>query len=294
MSARTLLPGLLLSPTSLLFTTHLCAQPEWDLQLSAERLHQSFADGDADLDTVTFTPSVSVGDFSLTATVPWQHIDGTYFVNTVYPALVNACSYLNSLSNLTKLRLIRQGRLTLEQVQYCNQNAGVETSTLDDSVAGAGDIELLASYFLPPLSENASTSMGLGYKFDNGDVDKGLGSGTRDVFTEAALLLQGERLHLLLTLGYDWVQSDASGLDLQDYGYASLDAGWQLFEPFTLGVEYHYQQAVTELLSDLDYVTGYGNLTLGDHVSVRLSATDYRNADGYPDKEIGASLAWQF
>lgn len=294
MSARTLLSGLLLSLTSILFTTHLCAQPEWDLQLSAERLHQSFADGDADLDTVTFTPSVSVGNFSLTATVPWQHIDGTYFVNTVYPALVNACSYLNSLSNLTKLRLIRQGRLTLEQVQYCNQNAGVETSTLNDSVEGAGDIELLASYFLPPLSEHASTSVGLGYKFDNGDVDEGLGSGTRDVFAETALLLQGERLHLLLTLGYDWVQSDDSGLDLQDYGYAALDTGWRLFEPFILGIEYHYQQAVTDLVGDLDYLTGYGELALGEHWRARLSVTDYRNADGYPEEEIGGSLAWQF
>lgn len=298
MRTRTLLLTLLLTLSAPLLATPVFAQADldlkWDLQVSAERIHQTFDNGDADLDTLTFTPAMTLGDFSLTATVPWQHIDGTYFVNTVYPALVNACAWLNSLSNLRKLSLIRQGKLTLEQVQYCNGNAGVESATLDDSVEGAGDIELFANYFLPPLSGYASASLGLGYKFDNGDWETGLGSGTRDLFTEAALLLQGERLHLLLTLAYDRIEANATGLDLNDYGYGSIDAGWQCLDTLTLGLEYHYQQAITDLIGDLDYFTGYGDLQLGKRWTMRLFVTDYRGAEGYPEEEIGARLSWQF
>ena len=269
--------------------------PVWDMLLSAEHIHQEFDASDADLDTLTFAPTVSLGSFSLSASVPWQKVSGVFFLDVAHPNVASLCSLVQGLTPLQKLRLVRDGTLTLAQLQYCNQYSGeVTTIEEEDSATGAGDIELFASYYLPPLADMASASLGLGYKHDNGDADSGLGTGTRDLYAETALLVQTGPLRLLLTLGYDWLQHNDTGLALNDYGYGSLDASVLLLQALTLGVEYHFQQASTDVTDDLDYLVWYGELDLPAGWGGRLFLTDYLDADNLPREEFGGSLSWHF
>ncbi|HEX4937571.1 MAG TPA: hypothetical protein VFX11_02790 [Candidatus Kapabacteria bacterium] len=269
--------------------------PAWDLLLSAEHIHQEFDTSDADLDTLTFSPAVSLGSFSLSASLPWQKVSGVFFLDIARPNVASLCSLVQGLTPLQKLRLVRNGTLTLAQLQYCNQYSGEVTSIEEkDSATGAGDIELFASYYLPPLTDTTSASLGLGYKHDNGDADSGLGTGTRDLFAETALQLQPGPLRLLLTLGHNWLQHNDTGLALNDYGYGSLDAGVLLLQRLTLGIEYHYQQAGTDVTEDLDYLVWYGELDLPAGWGGRLFLTDYLDADNLPREEFGGSLSWHF
>lgn len=268
--------------------------PVWDLLLSAEHIHQEFESSDADLDTFIFAPAVSLGSFSLSASLPWQKVSGVFFLDVARPNVASLCSLLQGLTPLQKLRLVRAGTVTPEQVQYCNNFSGDINAIVEDSATGAGDIELFASYYLPPLTDLASASLGLGYKHDNGDVNSGLGTGTRDLYAETALLVQTGPVRVLLTLGYDWLQHNDTGLALNDYGYGSLDAGILLLEQLTLGIEYHYQQASTDIIDDLDYLVWYGELDLPAGWSGRLFLTNYLNADNLPREEFGGSLLWQF
>lgn len=272
------------------------ADTDWNLALEAERIHQSFGDGDADIDTVTLSPSLHVGNWSLVATIPWQHIDGSYFVNNAYPNLEYICSAINGLTPAQKLLLIYRGSLTTDQVQYCSNTGGIESLTLEDSVEGFNDIELFANYYLPVFNDQITGTAGIGYKHDNGDVDLGLGTGTRDLLVETSWLFDVAPVSMLLTLGYEHILQDntAIDVDINDYAYASLDGRWQLLDLAAIGVEYHYQQASADVLDDLDYLVYYLNLGRGSGWGARLFMTDYQNAKGYPDDEIGGSLSYTF
>lgn len=270
------------------------AASEWQFYLEAERIHQSFSDGDADINTFTFAPTLYWENLSLSLSIPWQQIDGSLFITNAYPNLEYLCGQINGLTSGQKMWLIYRGTLTQQQVQYCGNTGGVETLQQEDSVSGFNDVELFANYYLPPFHDRVSGSVGLGYKHDNGDVEKGLGTGTRELFVETSWLLDADVVGLLLTLGYENIIENETSFDLQDYGYASVDVHMRLLEVARLGVEVHYQQAVADVLDDLTYLVYYLQLGTGEGVGARLFMTDYRDENNYPETEIGGSLSYAF
>lgn len=267
---------------------------EWDFTVEAERVEQSFDDGDSTIDTVTLAPALHVGDWSFSLSAPWQQVDGSYFVNNAYPNLEYLCSQINGLTALQKWLLYQNGTLTPQQIQYCNQTGGVESVTLQDEVDGWNDIEVFASYFLPLPSDAFSAALGVGYKHDNGDAEAGLGTGTRDLFAEANGWWRAGAVVIGLTLGYEHLLENSTSIELNDYGYTSLDARWQVRDWVAPGVEYHYQQANADVLDDLDYFTYYVRVGRSSGLGARLFITDYRDATGYPEEEFGGSLSYSF
>ena len=264
------------------------------LQIEAKRVHQSFDAGDSDIDTVTLSPSVSIGYWTLSASASWQHVDGEYFIDNRYPNLAYACNRVNSLSPAAQQFLINRGRLTQQQVQYCADTGGVESATLEDSIQGWNDIEVFANYYLSPLNDYVSGTLGIGYKHDNADYNEGLGTGTRDIFIESGWLLAKGPVSVLATIGYEFILNNETANDLNDYGYVSADARWQFHEVIAAGVEYHYLQASADVLDDLDYAVAYLQLGDGNGWLARLSYTDYLDRTGYPESEYGASLSYLF
>ena len=267
---------------------------DWNMRVEAERSHQTFGDGDADLTSVTLSPSIQLQDWSFSASLPWQKIEGAYFVNHLYPSLEYICSWMNGLTGAQKLYLVRRGQLTLAQVKYCNETGGVESTNVEDSREGLSDIQLFANYYLPAFSDTFSGAIGIGYKHDNGDVEEGLGTGTRDLFVETSWSADIQQVGLLLTLGYEHILNNDTEEDLLDYGYAVLGAHWQIIEIARVGVDYNYQQASSDLLQDYDYLTYYLELGRAQGLGVRVYATDYLGEDGFPDKEYGGSLSYTF
>ena len=270
------------------------AETSAHFRIEAERTHQSFDEGDADIDTVTLAPSVDINNWTLSASLPWQHIDGSYFVNNLYPNLTYLCNQLQDLSGAEKVRLLQRGQITAKQVYTCNQTGGVISGTQSESVNGFSDLELFANYFLAPLSESVSGSVGIGYKHDNGDVETGLGTGTRDLFAETTWLFQRGTFSVLSTLGYQFVLQNNTDFDMRDYAYAAIDGRWQWRDFLALGAAYHYLQANAETLDDLDYLVWYVGVGRISGWGLRLEVTDYRDATGYPDKQLSGSVSYRF
>lgn len=265
---------------------------EGQLLIDAESVDQSFAYGDADIDAVTVTPTLSVDNWSLSLSVPWLHIEGRYFVNNRFPNLAYLCNQLTTLSPAAVLFLISRDVITPAQVAYCNQ----QTGTIDDiasSYEGLGDIDLFSQYLLPPLTDSFSGSIGLGYKHDNGEYEEGLGTGTRELYLESGWLWFVGPVEVMTTVGYQFVVSNDTPVDLQDYAYGSLDLRWRLAQLITAGATWHYLQANAEILDDLDYVDWYIELGRYRGVSLRLMVTDY-DEQGYPEEEYSANLSYRF
>lgn len=284
---------------TLLFICMLCsaalrAETAGHFAIDSERVHQSFDQSSSDIDTVTLSPSLDIDNWTLSASIPWQHVDGSYFVNNRYPNRAHFCNQISQLSAKQRYLLVQSGKLTLGELRYCKLTGGVQSATLQNSTEGMNDVEVSADYYLPPYSHNVNGSLGFGYKHDNGDPNSGLGTGTREAYLETDWSLMIHQVGVAATLGYQFILSNDTGIDMQDYAYGSLDSHWVPYHFLTLGLTYNYIQANAKELKDLDYVTGYLEIGRSKGFSVRLGYTDYNNADGYPNKEYSGSISYRF
>ena len=278
-------------------TTLLCSLPavanEWSWMIETEHAQQRFADADADINSLRLLPAWDHGPWSISTTLAWQRVSGAYYFNTRNPSLAAECSRLLE-SGGQALPGISLPQLTPRQAQFCSEDAGVESETLEESVQGLTDVEVFVNYFWPPLSQRFSVATGVGYKHDNGDIEKGLGTGTRNVFAETNGVLDLAPFSLVLTAGYEHVARNDTPLELDDYAYGAVDLGWQALDSLTLGTRYRYLQANLAPLDDVDFVTWYGQWRHGGGWGVRVYVSDYLSGSGSPDSEWGGSLSYAF
>ncbi|RLU01884.1 hypothetical protein [Ketobacter sp.] len=267
--------------------------------VSAERIQQEFSfetdDSEATIDTLTLAPGFSWGDWHVSASLPWQAIDGVYFFNNIYPNLAHTCSQINELTPLQKWVLVRNTALNQEALDYCEETGGIESETVEDKTTGWNDIEIFANYYIPPdfipTHPNwLAGSVGIGFQFDNGDELAGLGNGAKQLFVETSWMAGNGLLSLSTTLGYYFVVDDNSAFGLQDHGYGSLDGRLALGQYFELGARYDYRQTDNDVFDDYAYLTYSLHFFAGQHWGGQAYLSDYDDDTGFPDEEYGLYL----
>ena len=277
------------------------ANPNFNLALGLEHSRQTFEanlsenlmETDAQIDTVTLAPALHWQNWSMVISLPWQRVQGEYFINPTYPVLSATCNLISNLNNVQKLILVNRGTITLEQIQQCNGLAN-QTNRGDEDASGFNDVELFVSYYPTITGGNLESSYGMGFKFDNGDDQKGFGSGTQDIFVEASWLYRAAYVSLNANLGYNFVVKNNTNYGLSDYGYTWLGTEFPLFTWLKPGLEYHFQQSISDAYDDLDYCIGYLSFSNQKRLGGRIFYTDYLDHAGYPDQELGASIHYVF
>lgn len=279
---------------------------DWGMDLRIQREHQDFDDADAQLNTLSLQPYMQVENWDISLNLPWQQIDGEYFVNGFQPTPSRICERLSSLSFLQRQVLLNRGRITNEQLNYCdNQNA--EPEVVDSSVSGMSDVSLMARYAMPLDQDGVWLgSLGLGYKWDNGDKNNGIGSGTRDTTLDVSLSgLHGKWIGFV-SVGQVWISGgvaysevDETNDEVIDYGYddytyATLDGGYKFTDWLTLGARANIQQAYIAGGEDVKWLTAYANFRFYEKFRLRTYVNDYLDVAAYPEQEFGASLSYSF
>ena len=160
---------------------------------------------------------------------------------------------------------------------------------------GIGDITAFVHYGMP-LDDRGIWlgSVGLGYKADSGDVDEGMGSGTRDVMAEGILGAGIGKFNATAVAGYTWIVGGDAEEGTDDYAYATLDLSVKPLQWLALGVSWDYQQAYVEVGDNAQWFTAYVGFKPLDSLRVRLYSKDYRDTVGYPDKEYGGYVGLSF
>ena len=250
-------------------------------------------DVNSNINTIFVSPSLRWNNWTVSASLPWQQVDGEYFINHNYPNFSAVCSTIADLSTLHQQLLLNFGDLTEQQLQFCSQVTDGRSQS-GEIASGLSDIELFANYYLPFFGGNWETSLGVGFKWDNGDEQVGLGTGTQDLFLEGSWYLEQRQFSLLAVLGYNQIVKNNTGFDYLDYGYTSLDLRLRLLSWLQPGVEYHFQQSNAGGYDDLDYVIGYLQLSNTKYWRGRLYYTDYLDQSGYPNQEYGGAVYWVF
>lgn len=278
----------------------------WGADLSVRRDHQKFDETDADLNTFSLQPYVQLGNWDISLSLPWQKIDGEYFVNGFQPNPSRICQRLSSLTPLQRLVLVNRGNVTPEQLDYCD-NQTVGTAVVNDSVSGMSDMSLFVRYATPLDKQGIWLgSFGVGYKFDNGDVNSGLGSGTRNTSIDTAISFLSGKWTGYAALGYTLVsggiayttesETDEGIVNhyYDDYAYVTLDGGYKFTPWLTVGASANTQQASFPESDDVQWVTAYVTIKMYKKFRVRTYFNSYLDVSGYPEEEFGASLGYSF
>lgn len=259
------------------------------IDIQVEHAHQAFANDGANINTVDLAPHVQYGNWDFSLDAPWISADANY-VNSQFPSrLVVACSDpAAAAAKYPRLAAKLGSNLTTALANYC-ESKGVVSS--GDTVSGLSDITAFVHYGTL-LDEQGIwlLSVGAGYKFDNGDADKNLGSGTRNTLLEASLGATYGKFAGTLTGGYVFVSGGDQTDDSSHYNYASLDLGLSPLEWMTLGFAVDYDQTYVITADDVTKVTAYVKFKPSQHVRLKVYARDFGNADGYPEREYGGSM----
>lgn len=278
----------------------------WGMDARVQREHQSFDNTDADLNTFSLQPYVQAGKWDISLNLPWQSIDGEYFVNGFQPTPSRICQRLSSLTELQRQLLVNRGRVTGDQLDYCDEQT-TEPGVVDDSVSGMSDISLFARRTTALDKDGIWLgSIGLGYKWDNGDEATGIGSGTRDTTLDFTVSALNGNWTGYVAAGYVWIsggvaysepgeeEGEVINYGYDNYAYATLDGGYKFTSWFTLGASANMQQSYIPGGEDVEWLTAYANFRLHEKFRLRAYLNDYLDIAGYPEEEFGMSLTYSF
>jgi hypothetical protein len=270
---------------------------EFGFDVNVERQHQEFDDNSADLTTVSFAPRLTYGNWEASLDLPWQHAEGGYFVNSnlnLPPKLdqlvESSCSFS---ANRSAAYYAAHPKLAALN-QKCI-SAGVTGSEVDDSVSGLGDATLSLHYGLPLDADGVwLLSVGGNYKFDNGDYDKNLGSGTRNAMLDASLGVSYGWFVGSINAGYAWVSATDAADTKSNYTYGSVDAGIRPWDWLTLGCNWSSDESYYAGGETVEKTTVYVRVKPFDHLGLKVYASNYGSTEGYPDREYGASIYYSY
>ncbi|MFT3930057.1 MAG: hypothetical protein QM709_07135 [Spongiibacteraceae bacterium] len=257
---------------------------DFGIDVSVDRTHQEFEDDSANITTVDIAPHLQYGNWDFSIDAPWISADANY-VNSQFPTrLVTACSNVSSYA-------AKYPNLAARVTSYCQKQGVVDEN---DKVKGMSDITAFAHYGLLLDDEGIwLLSAGIGYKFDNGDVEKNLGSDTRNTLFELGLGANYGKLSASLTGGYVLVDGDDE-LTESSYNYASLDVGVNPWNWLTIGCSLNYDQSYYIGTDDVTKTTAYVKLKPFKHVRLKIYGSDFGSAEGYPDREYGGSVSFVY
>lgn len=262
------------------------------VDVSFERQHQKFPDSSADLDTISIQPHAYINNWHFSIYLPWQHASGEYFVNGFQPQATYLCQGYGSLTDAQIQFLQWRGRNTEQIEEFCSSEEIGATQVKDDS-SGLSDIAASAHYGIG--IDDAGLwllSLGAAYKWDNGDVETGLGSGTRETSVEATIGAEADRWRGSLLTGYAYVS--ATDADLDNYGFVSIDLAWKFYRWLAVGAAYDFEQSYVPELDAIKSATLYLELKPVSWALVTVAARDYLDTDGFPTEEYSASATFMF
>ncbi len=163
------------------------------------------------------------------------------------------------------------------------------TTTTSQQTDGIADASIGLSYTLPTTSEYWLYSTHLEYKFDNGDSNDGLGSGTQEAsvsllsrYTVGVVSLKGE-------IGYTAVAA-STNINTKDVTYGSVGSTWQINNTLNTSLNYSNQSEPYSQAPDQGFVQLSINWKVQKLMTLSLSYGDYlANSLSLPENELSVA-----
>lgn len=270
---------------------------DWLLDIDTEYQQQNIGKSTAELKSVVFAPSLELGGWDLSLTLPWYQKQGEFYINGVRPHLLTRCERITNLTPARQKILIERGKVTQKQLDRCDKILDT-LAELNQTHSGIGDVTAFAHYHLPlGVDTGWGANFGLGYKADTGDSETGIGSGTKDGLLEFGVFYHGDTFSFSANAGYDVVSGDEAVADVyqtRNYAYTNFNISKKLTDWLTLGASFNGQQAYVSNDPATKNVTEYFDLTPIDQLTLHFYVSQYLGDGFLPDKELGANITYSF
>jgi len=270
---------------------------DWLLDIDVAYQQQNIGKSTADLTSVIIAPSLELGNWDLSLSLPWYEKQGEFYINGIRPRLITRCERITSLTPAKQKILIERGKITQKQLDRCDKVLDA-LSELNATHSGIGDITAFARYRFPLSADiNWGTSFGVGYKADTGDSETGIGSGTKDGLLEFGVFYQRNTFSFSANAGYDFVSGDESVAEVyqtKNFAYTNINISKKITEWLTLGASFNGQQAYLVDAATTKIVTEYIDISPLDQLTLHFYISQYSGDSFLPDKELGANLTYSF
>jgi hypothetical protein len=267
------------------------SERQYGLSLHAGLSQQHYNSETSTLKNIIFQPYYSWSNTWVSASLPWYSVDGDYIIQTSRPVVQQVCKPILALSNVQQQLRIRAGRLTQARINACTLAAQSDTRVSSQG-EGVGDATVTVNY-LYPMGSGGTWSLlsAVSYKFDNGDMEKGLGSGTNDLGVDFTLSRDAEKWHNNFTLGHIAVL-ESENTFYQSYNYGAVDTSYDATSWLSVGATYSHEQASIVGGEAINSIACYGSFKVSENLTVSLSVTQYKDAADYPDREASLSITY--
>lgn len=249
---------------------------------SARQIYESGDDGNGR--QLYFSPYYIYDQWMFSAYVSAERVTGQYQSETQYPQLAQVCALQQSGSRV---------RFFDDAVDAACAEAET-TYTEDTDRAGLNDIILFASYDVLLPDPNTGLSLGVSYSHDNGDYESGLGSGTRDLYTDISGRIYASTLTFWGSLGYTKILLNNTPFALEDYASGSVGVNWRAKDWLSLSTSANAQQASIENGDGYHYLSAGLNLGKSEGLGGFLTLYRYEDNPGLPEREIHAGVSYSF
>ncbi|NND38055.1 MAG: hypothetical protein HKO06_00515 [Pseudomonadales bacterium] len=288
------------------FCSQLCfAQaPLWGGALSSSYHYERYDESEG-LDGEAFTLDVSgyvAGThWSAGVYLPWQSGDGVATIRQSTLQLFAQCRKLVELAKRDGVTLLALAtrvdtvRQLIVQCQRLRQRDFFE----QEKISGLNDVSLDIGYGLS-LGERVPQffSVTAVLTADNGDVDRGLGSGTVDSALDLLYVWDWGKYEASVGAGYNFILGGRLADLYENYGYGSLDVersvGNGRSNVFSIGLGGNWSQASLPGADDSRSLNMKVRYRFADGWQLKTAYTNYLNLDGYPEHEYSLGLSFSY
>jgi hypothetical protein len=254
---------------------------------------QKYSETSSTLKHITLQPYYSWGGAWVSLSVPWYSVDGEYIIQASHPVAVQrGCEIILALTPVQQQVRVKTGRLTQERINACKNV--VSSSTIRAQGSGVGDATLSASYWYPLGDDGVwSLTSSLQYKWDNGNVENGLGSDTKDLDIGFTLARDLNKWHNNVSVGRTTVSGSQNNV-YQSFSYGSIDTSFDVATWLNVGSRYNYEQTSIVGGDAIKTLSFFSTAKASEQLSFTLSLAEYIDVSNYPDSEVSFSMSYFF
>ncbi|MGB5325894.1 MAG: hypothetical protein WBN40_10785 [Pseudomonadales bacterium] len=226
--------------------------------------------------------------------LPWQTGDGVSTFNASTIQLLAVCRRLTQLEAATLVVLASRNDRVKQLIQQCRR-IQLRDVFEQESVSGFSDISFDIGYSVShgQMIEQ-SLRMGMVITGDNGDVDRGLGSGTVDAAFDLYHGWYFSLVDVYLGVGYNMVLGGRLADLYDDYTYASFDVRRRVGSHVAVSIGGYWSEASLPGGDDSRSANAMFSYRLADAWRLTARYTNYLDLRGYPEHEYSAGLSFSY
>lgn len=246
---------------------------------------------DAEVFTLDASAYVAGERWSSGVYLPWQSGDAAATVNFSAVQLLATCRKIAATDLATVLVLAARNDRFREIIAQCRRLRSRDFFA-QDKVEGLNDISVDVAYSLRTgeLVEQVFNVAAV-LTGDNGDADKGLGSGTVDAALDLGYAWYFSRITLSANSGYNFVLGGRLADIYDDYGYLSVDAEYDFQNGLAVSLGGSWTESSLPGADDSRSASLEARWKFADYWRLKAGYTTYMNLDGYPDYEYSMGLS---